>query len=205
MKRHKSSRGIRWGRVIAWLLVILLLVGAIGVIWKFTGGGSAEFSTFYLTYDGNDIVGDGTAVVASGSEAHFQVKRLLGSVEEDGYSVTVLTNAQNAADRFSYTVDGEDYFFRSGMDVTEAFGVKRDGDGFTITVPASMEEVIKAVYQSEQIGSAEREANDVAYFRLIVASSKQGTVQVDLKIEDFGMFTAYPSGRFELDKTNIVF
>lgn len=205
MEKNETSGKRRLIRVMIWLIAVLILIGAIGIIWKFTDGGNGDFATFYLSYDGKDIIGSGTAVVASGSEACFQVKRVSGKVEEDGYSVAVLTNAQNAADRFSYTVDGKEYFFRSEIDVTEAFGVKRDGNSFTITAPASMEDVLKAVYRSEQVGSAEREASDVAYFRLVVTSAKQEAVQVDLKIADFGMFTSFPSGRFALDRTEIIF
>lgn len=206
MRRHVVSGKNRWIRVIVLILVALLLVGAIGIIWKCTNGGSEKFSTFYLSYDGEDIEGSGnTVIVAAESESHFRVKRLFGSVGADEYSVKILTNAQNSADRFYYTVDGEGSFYRSGIDVTEAFDIIYDGDNFTLTVPASMEDILKTVLRSEEVGSSEREVHDVAYFRLIVVSSGQEVVQADLKITGFILFTSYPSGLFELDKKEIVF
>ncbi len=56
---RKSKVGGVAGNIVRIVLIVLLLFGllaAIGFVWKFTDGGNSGFTTFYLTYEGDDIL-----------------------------------------------------------------------------------------------------------------------------------------------------
>ena len=42
--------------IIAYVLIVLALVGVIGFIAKFTSGFTSDFKTFYVTIDGKDVM-----------------------------------------------------------------------------------------------------------------------------------------------------
>lgn len=46
------------GKVIAYILVLLAVVGVVGVIIRFTGGFTSDFKTFYVSVDGKDVLTD---------------------------------------------------------------------------------------------------------------------------------------------------
>jgi hypothetical protein len=47
----KSSSGGFIAKLIGYVLVVLLLVGSVGLVYKFTNGFNEDFKTFYIEYN----------------------------------------------------------------------------------------------------------------------------------------------------------
>lgn len=53
---HEQANRKTVGKVIAYILVLLVVAGVIAVIVRFTGGFTSDFKTFYVSVDGKDIL-----------------------------------------------------------------------------------------------------------------------------------------------------
>ena len=51
-----QSKGQTAAKVIGVILVLLLLAGIVAVIYRFTNGFNEDFKTFYVEYDGEQIL-----------------------------------------------------------------------------------------------------------------------------------------------------
>ena len=134
-----------FAKVIAWLLVILLIVGAIGVVAYFTGGFQSEFKTFYLNVDGKDIMTTGSGYeITSDNALTVAVKYTMPDAEK-GYTVKVVPNPIEGMD-FDFALDGEVYSFQSEKDLTKGFIIDIKEDSFTITPKGKTQDVMEAIY-----------------------------------------------------------
>ena len=132
MKQETSKKV---GKVLAIVLAVLLLVGAIGLIFALTNGFTEDFKEFYLTYGDEKIMAQESKRDFKNGETYtFGVKYVLdtGITEPKDYSVKIVSNAEKT---FSYTVDGQTYAFKGGEDYSSAFSLKKDEGAFTFTIP----------------------------------------------------------------------
>ena len=56
------------GKIIVYVLLLLAVVAAIGVIAHFTNGFTSDFQTFYVTVNGKDVMGSSGGFQVSPSE-----------------------------------------------------------------------------------------------------------------------------------------
>lgn len=108
------------------------------VVFKLTNGFSENFKTFYLEYDGKQIMSEKTKMVLNRGEKHeFKVKYLFKNGEEQStdYSVRVIPNLDCEDSDFDYTVDSQPYSYLGLKDITKAFNIKKEEKSFTITIP----------------------------------------------------------------------
>lgn len=87
-----------FAKVLGYALVALLLVGAIGLIYKFTNGFNEDFKTFYVECDGKQILTtDNKMTFVGGNVYKFDVKYTFE--KNDGqakdYSVKIVPNVEN--------------------------------------------------------------------------------------------------------------
>jgi len=72
------------GKIIIYILILLLLVGSIGIIFVFTNGGTTEFKTFYLQRGTTLYTKDsGDYVFPTGEELTFDVHYMFGFLSSD--------------------------------------------------------------------------------------------------------------------------
>lgn len=194
MKVTKRSRKI--SNVILWFMIIVLLVGALGLIYKFTDGLQTDFRTFYIVYDDEFIVSqERNMYFLSGTEQCFKVKYLNKSdYNENSFSVNIYPYC-DVKDDFIYKADGIEYLYSDIDDLTDCFDIEVSAEEIIITMPSSMKEVLKKKHSATEIDIDDLYGSGKEFFCMEVSSEDGQTVKVY-----FG-FT-YP---LVLDKTEIVF
>ena len=123
------------GKIVAWVLAILLLAGVAGVIVYFVA--KEEGADYFVEYNGEKYLGNaegGKLDITSGNEYRFEVRSLTG--ENVNFDVKVTSNPAN---NFEYTVDGKLCVWNGSdekaNDYTDIFNVQKDETGFTMNVP----------------------------------------------------------------------
>lgn len=157
-------------KTVAWLLLVLLVVGIVAFVWVRTDGGNEELKTFELRHDGETIVqATSTAEFAVDSTERYDVGYLLDTSKEPrDYSVKIVANG---AEDFTYRSGETSCSWKSTKeDFSAYFGLVKFSDHFTLQIPAtySLERAIGSVYGTsiEQV-TADRAA---PLFTLVVSS-----------------------------------
>ena len=110
MSTAKQTRS-KIAKASAYILVVLVVAGVIGVIVRFTGGFTSSFKTFYVNVDGKDILTSAGGYVLTPDEPmQVDIKYTFGKAGGDvsGYSVKVIPNAIEGKD-FDFTLDEQVY------------------------------------------------------------------------------------------------
>lgn len=168
-------------KVIGTILVILLLVGIIGVVLKFTNGGNETFKTFYVVHDEEEIfAAESTAVFKRGETQRYDVKYTfdLGGSEPRDYSVKVVSAATEQTE-FKYTVDGKELTYTSGIDLTAGFKLTKYDTYFTLELDEelTLQEVLNKVYAGKTVVIPEAENAPGRYqFSLVISSYNQSVI-----------------------------
>lgn len=160
-------------KIIVWVLVVLLLLGAAGVIVSYVL--QNEGVSFYVEYNGEryfSSVSEADLSFEMCDTYTFDVKSLTG--ESVDYSVSVLSNSEHI---ISFIFNGENHNSyvegdNDNNDYSSVFGLRKDKDGFSITLPQgfSIVEAIKAKYGGEVELQGELQA--VPYFVIVVSSGE---------------------------------
>ena len=135
------------------LLVLLIAVGAIGLIAKFTGGFTTDFKTFYVSIDGKDIVTQASGYSLKKEEfLKVEVKYTFSSPDQEaqGYVVKVIPNSVEGKD-FDFILDGDVYSFQAEDDLTNGFHIEKEETSFTISPKGNLTEILKSVYPNSTI------------------------------------------------------
>lgn len=159
------------GKVIAYILVLLAVIGVVGVIIRFTGGFTSDFKTFYVSVDGKDVLTDMSGFeVTPQQPLSVDVKYTFGSAGSDvnGYSVKVVPHTVEGKD-FDFTLNGDVYSFQAENDLTAGFDIERKETFFTVTPKGGVTEVLQAVYPNYEVGDC-REKGYTDMYALVVTS-----------------------------------
>lgn len=164
------SKGLNTvGKVVAWVLAILLIAGVAGVIVYFVA--KEEGADYYVEYGGTKYYGNaegGKLDITSDNEYRFEVRSLTG--ENVNFDVKVTSNPAN---NFEYTVDGKLCVWNGSdektNDYTDIFNVQKDETGFTMNVPKQfgIYDILQAKYPGQTVDSGSLDAKD--YFLLTVS------------------------------------
>ena len=124
--------------VISCVLLVLIVLGAVGLLLRFTNGFTEDFKSFYLVHDGERILNkQNQLLLGTGEEQSFEVHYTFEAVMDkppNGYSVRIVPRATAETD-FEFTVDGAKYLYSGEKDLTKAFDLVEDEDFFTLTIP----------------------------------------------------------------------
>ena len=163
------------GKVITYLLVVLLVLGIAGMVAYFAL--RAQGVTFYVEYNGERYVanGDGGSLSLRVGESHnFAVKSLTGG--EVNFDVTVQSNYSN---NFDFVIDGEYKQFYSttdeNNDYSAVFGLQKKTDGFSLTFPNlfTVEQAVEMQYGGDiELQNGYEIDTDLCYFVIIVTSDE---------------------------------
>lgn len=171
-----QSKGQLTAKIIGIILVLLLVAGLIAVIYKFTNGFNEDFKTFYVEYEGKQILSENSEMTFTEGKTHrFDVKYTFdtGQTEARDYSVEIVPNAEQD---FEYTVDGETYLYSKTGDLSAAFSLKKQKSYFEITLREDMtvQSVLETVHPGQQVKVPENAADVFPY--VLCISSYNGNV-----------------------------
>ena len=170
----KASRaGNAVGKVLTYILVVLVVLGVAGMIAYFTL--RSQGVTYYVEFDGKRYFGNtdgGSLALADGTTHEFTVKSLSGG--EVNFDVKVQSNS---ASNFAFTVDGVYKQFYSttaeNNDYSEIFGLQKDKGGFSLAVSdgLTVEQAVETKYGGDVLFEKELE-NNKAYFVISVTAEE---------------------------------
>lgn len=188
-------------KAIVGILVILLIAGVIGIIYKFTNGFNESFKTFYVEYDGKQILTRDTKQDFEYDHTYrFDVKYTFDNekTEPKDYSVQIVPNVTTD---FDYTVDGSKYIYSKLKDVTSVFDIKKEKTYFEFTVNhENVIDVIKALNADKTVEIDEIVLTYELPLKLVI-SSYNGEVSYNIF---FNILAGGVTG-ITLDRTEIVF
>lgn len=197
MSKAKGA-GSAFGKVLTYILVVLLLLGIAGGVAYFFM--RSQGVTYYVEYNDTQYLAnsDGGSIGLRTGETHeFSVKSLTG--EEVNYSVKVISNEAN---NFSFSIGDELHRFYEGNDANDdyssLFGLQKSADGFTITIPnnVTVESIVSEKFGGE-IELLSELSDEYSYFVVVVSS---GDSVVNLWFTLDGNVTG-----ITLDTTHIIF
>lgn len=173
-------------KIIAYLILTLVLVAAVGLIYKFTNGFNEDFKTFYVEYGGKQILtADSKQEFKQGAEHRFTVHYTFDNEKSEpkDYSVKIVPHVERD---FDYTVDGEKYLYSKTGELTSAFGLKKEQTEFSIVIPSeySLQKVLEATNSGKRVVVPEdAEKNNPYPYRLVVSSyNGKVTYNIDFKL-----------------------
>ncbi len=192
-----------FAKVLGYALVALLLVGAIGLIYKFTNGFNEDFKTFYVECDGKQILTtDNKMTFVGGNVYKFDVKYTFE--KNDGqakdYSVKIVPNVEND---FEFTVDEAKKLYSKEKDLSAGFEIVKSDTSFEIYIDegATVQSVLSKVYDGKSVNvPAAAEARNSMPFKLVV-SSYNDKVSINIAFNIGGESVTGVA----LDKTDLVF
>lgn len=161
------------GKIITYILVVLLVLGVAGTIAYFTL--RSQGVTYYVEFGNERYFGNtdgGSLALTDGTTHEFTVKSLSGG--EVNFDVKVISNVSN---NFAFTVDGVYKQFYSttaeNNDYSEIFGLEKETDGFSIIIPKgfSVEQAVSEKYGGDVLFEKELE-NNKAYFVISVTAEE---------------------------------
>jgi len=199
-KRHISAIS----KVIAYVLLILAIVGITGFIAVFTNGFTSDFKTFYLRRDKVMYTADsGDYYLPAGEELRFDVGYAFDVMDNDdtpkGYTVKVIPNITDET-KFTLVVDDEEVPLSEDTDLTSVFGITKYDEYFTLTLPTELtvKDIYETAYEGKTVSISDTDIAEQCYFS-IVATSYDGKASVRI---NFRPYVGVEGIRFE--KENIV-
>ena len=158
--------------------MLALLAGLVAVLYKFTNGFNEDFKTFYVEYEGKQILAQNSELALEpGKTYRFDVKYTFDTQqsETEDYTVEIVPNAEQD---FEYTVDGEPYLYSKAGDLSSAFSLKKQATHFEITLQEDMtlQSVLETVHPGQQVKVPETAADENPFPYALIVSSYNGNV-----------------------------
>lgn len=172
-------------KIIVYGLIVLVLLGVVGIIYKFTNGFNEDFKTFYVEYNGEKILTENTSIELAHSTAHkFNVKyTFAGSKEKPKeYSVKIVPHAVSD---FEFTVAEKGYVYSKVGDLTKAFNLEKKDTSFELTIPEDMsiQTALEVVYGEAVSIPDDAEESNFNPFRLVISSyNEKVNYFIDFKV-----------------------
>lgn len=162
-----------FAKVLGYGLILLFLVAALGFAYKYTNGFNEELKTFYIEYDGKQILTtESKLTLKKGAVHRFNVKYTFDKddAEPKGYKVKIVPNMSRD---FDFTVDGEKHIFSKVGELTAVFGAIKNETYFELYIPESLsfKEVLRKAYNGSTVSvPSDAEANNPYPFKLQISS-----------------------------------
>lgn len=198
-----KNRKIKTAAVfIGYIVFLLLLIGIVGFAYKFTNGFNEQFKTFYLEFDGQKILSSHSELTLKSGEVYrFDVKHLFNGEETSSaaFEVKIIPNAECD---FAFTVDGSEMSYASVEDLSPAFNLNADKDGFEFELvkDLDMEYVLSECFPEKVVSVEDGAISSGDYPYIIVVSSSQSDIVYNILLS-----VSYGTASVELDKEEIFF
>lgn len=175
-------------KILGYGLVLLFVVAALGFAYKYTNGFNEDLKTFYIEYDGIQILTTESKMTFDKEVVHhFDVKYTFDKedAEPKGYKVKIVSNMTRD---FDYTVDGEKYLFSKVGELTSAFEPIMHDTFFELYFPESFSfsEILKKVHNGKSISvPSDALTNNPYPFKLLISSyNDKITYNIEFTVSD---------------------
>ena len=177
---------LNWSKIIIYALIILVLIGILGFIIYFTGDFTTDFTGFYATVDGEDVLSTGNDFrMKADDPLKVEVKYVFASPNDEakGYTVKVVPNAIDGKD-FDFTLNGDKYSFQSEKDLTAGFAIKQEAESFTIAPKGNLTEILAAVYPNDTIGDCTDKAYENMFTLVVTSYNGEAEIRVNFTVTE---------------------
>ena len=177
---------MNWSKIIIYVLIILALIGVLGFIIYFTGGFTTEFTGFYATVDGEDVMSTGSNFrMKTDDPLQVEVKYVFASPTDEAkdYSVKIVPNDIDGKD-FDFRLNGDLYSFQSEKDLTAGFTIKRNGSTFTVAPKGNLTEILTAVYPDDTIGDCTDKAYENMFTLVVTSYNGEAEVRINFTVTE---------------------
>ena len=175
---------MNWSKIIIYALIILALIGVLGFIIYFTGGFTTDFTGFYVTVDGEDVLSTGSDFrVKEDDPLKVEVKYVFASPNDEakGYTVKVVPNAIEGKD-FDFTLDGDQYAFQSEKDLTAGFVILRSEESFTIAPKGNLTKILSSVYPEDTVEDCADKAYENMFTLVVTSYNGEAEIRVNFTV-----------------------
>lgn len=171
--------------IILAVVLLLLFVGAVGIVAKLTNNFTDKLKTFYLEYDGK-VLSSTADLSVNPSSVKIDVKYVFNGKDDEAlkdYSVSILPYATKDT-AFDYTVDGKNYRYEKDakIELNSAFNLEKHDTYFTFTMPRTMEDVLSQVYGDSEITILESVDISVNPYFYIIVKSYDGKTELVVRL-----------------------
>lgn len=174
----------KWAKIIAWVVIVLVLVGSIGAIVYFMGGSQGGYKSFYLTVNGDKVMTSAKGYEATiANPLQVEVKYSLEDDAAGDYTVKIVPNQLSGKD-FDFTLDDDVYSFQAEKDLTEGFLIEKNGNSFTVTPKGTVNDVMAAIYPSYTVGDISMNAYDNMFLLVVSTEDGENSVSVAFSIPE---------------------
>ena len=177
---------MKWGKIMIYVLIVLALIGVCGFIIYFTGGFTTDFTGFYVTVDGEDVLSTGNNFKISESDPmHVQVKYVFSSPNDTtkGYSVKVVPNPIKDKD-FDFSINGDLYSYQAEKDLTNGFNIKQEDTSFTITPKGNLSAIFAAVYPDSTVSDCENKGYENMFTLVVTSYNGEAEVRINFTVTE---------------------
>lgn len=177
---------MKWGKIMIYVLIVLALIGVCGFIIYFTGGFTTDFTGFYVTVDGEDVLSTGNNFKISESDPmHVQVKYVFSSPNDTtkGYSVKVVPNPIKDKD-FDFSINGDLYSYQAEKDLTDGFVIKQEDASFTLSPKGNLSAILAAVYPDSTVSDCENKGYENMFTLVVTSYNGEAEVRINFTVTE---------------------
>ena len=194
-----NAKKRKTGKVIVYVLILLILVGVVGFFAYFTNGFTGDLKTFYVECDGHKVMSSTSGfILKSDTPLDVSVHYTFGffNKEISGYSVTVLPIQD-----FDFTVNGETYSFAAEGDFTECFNIEKQESSFTIAPKGTLRNMLELKHPESEVDYNIPDVDFESELFKVIVTAEDGSAFVELLciLDDTGIIGVF------LDQEVIVF
>ena len=171
------------GKVIAYILILLIVVGAIGFLAYNTGGFTSGFKTFSVECDGKEVSTSASGFETTTKEPLVVKVKYNFDSKASGYSVKVVPNALAGKD-FDFTLDGEIYSFQAERDLTDGFNIEYEENSFTLTPKGNLTEIMQANYPNKVVEDCVEYGYKDMFTLVITSYNGESTVYLNFSVPE---------------------
>ena len=180
------------GKIIAYFLILLIVVGAIGFLAYYTNGFTGGIKTFSVECNGKEVMTSSSGFEMTVNEPlTVKVKYTFGGENVSGYSVKVVPNKLAGKD-FDFKVDEYPYSYQAEKDLT-------DGENtFTIKPKGNLTEILQAIYPNNVVEDCSQNSYENMFTLIVYSYDGESSVLLNFSVPE-------KVTGIELDKEVIVF
>ena len=186
------------GKVIAYILILLIVVGAIGFLAYYTNGFTGGIKTFSVECNGKEVMTSANGFEMTANEPlTVKVKYTFGGEHGSGYSVKVVPNKLAGKD-FDFKVDEYLYSYQAEKDLTDGFDVEYGENTFTIKPKGNLTGILQALYPNNVVEDCNIYSYENMFTLIVYSYDGESSVLLNFSVPE-------KVTGIELDKEAIVF